>query len=471
MPLWLEIFIEIAAVSNIVFVIIENKRPAHALAWMLIITFIPVLGLLMFFFFGMEHNQERLISSDRLNVLKSHTLENYSEYVTKPSEAYRNIATMLHTTNTSYPLSSNKITPYFTFSSMSADMLRDIENAKDHIHFQFFKFENDEMGRRFADALVRKAKEGVSVRVQYDDAANYFRKRFFRRMKKEGVEIQSFIKIYLPLISAQANLRNHRKVVVIDGKIGYLGGMNIAQRYDTGLKWGCWRDTHCRIEGPAVSELQTSFLVDWQFSSRHFLDSGRFYPKMENLPAPGSDSIVQILTSGPMDEWKVIMQGLVRIISQATRYVYIQSPYFIPTEAVSLALKNAALSGVDVRLIIPYRGDRGSLTAEASKSYIEEIMAAGVKVFFYNKGFMHSKAVVADDTFCTIGSTNMDIRSFELDFEINAFIYDSSLAVRMRQVFEKDLEDSTLIDYDRWRSRPRIKKFRESFSRLFSPLL
>ncbi|MGM9736317.1 MAG: cardiolipin synthase [Candidatus Cryptobacteroides sp.] len=471
MPLWLEIFIEIAAVSNIVFIIIENKRPAHALAWMLIITFIPVMGLLLFFIFGMEHNQERLISEDRLAKLKRHTLDNYSEYVTKPADAYCNIATMLHAANTSYPLGGNAITPYFRFSDMSADLLRDIENAKDHIHFQFFKFENDEMGRFYADALVRKAKEGVQVRVQYDDVANYFRKGFFRRMKKEGVEIQSFIKIFLPFISAQANLRNHRKVVVIDGKIGYLGGMNIAQRYDTGLKWGCWRDTHCRIEGPAVSELQTSFLVDWQFSSKHFLDGDRYYPKMENLPAPGSGSIVQILTSGPMDEWKVIMQGLVRIISQAKRYVYIHSPYFIPTEAVSLALKNAALAGVDVRMIIPYRGDMGSLTTDASRSYLEEVMAAGVKVYFYDKGFMHSKAIVADDSFCTIGSTNMDIRSFDLDFEINAFVYDPELAVRMRQEFEKDLEDSTRIDYDRWRKRPAIKKFRESFSRLFSPLL
>ncbi len=471
MSLGLEIFLSIAVVSNIIFIISENKRPVHALAWMLVITFIPVFGLILFFFFGLNHNHEKLIPEQKLDTLKQHSLDNYMEYLAKPSDEYADIATMLYSANKSLPLSSNKITPYFAFADMKADLLRDIENAKHHIHFQFFKFENDETGRLFADTLIRKAKEGVEVRVQYDDAANYFRKGFFYKMKKEGVQVQSFIKIYLPLISAHANLRNHRKVVVIDGKIGYLGGMNIAQRYDTGLKWGCWRDTHMRIEGPAVSELQTSFLVDWQFSSKIFLDKAEFYPKMENLPTPGSDSLVQILTSGPMDEWNVIMQGLVRIISHARKYVYIQSPYYIPSDAVSLALKNAALAGVDVRMIIPYRGDMGSLTADASKSYIEEIMAAGVKVYFYTKGFMHSKAIVSDDKFCTIGSTNMDIRSFSLDFEINAFIYDSAIALQVKDAFLKDLEDSALTHYEQWRKRPKSWKFRESFSRLFSPLL
>ncbi|MGN0191367.1 MAG: cardiolipin synthase [Candidatus Cryptobacteroides sp.] len=471
MPHWLEIFISIAAASCIVFVIIDNRRPVHALAWLLIIIFIPVLGLVLYFIFGMDHHRERLIREDRLGELKHHTASKWKDYIASPEAEYENIASMLYAANTAYPLGGNDITPYFTFADMRDDLLRDIASARDHIHFQFFKFENDEVGRMFADALISKAKEGVEVRVQYDDVANYFRRGFFARMKKEGVQVQSFIRVYLPFISSRANLRNHRKVVVIDGRVGYLGGMNIASRYDTGLKWGCWRDTHMRIVGPAVSELQTSFLTDWQFSSHKFIDGDRYYPSVPLIPAPSGSSTVQILTSGPMDEWNVIMQGFVRIISRARRYVYIHSPYYIPTESISTALKNAALSGVDVRLLIPYRGDMGSLTAEASKSYIDEILAAGVKVYFYRKGFLHSKAIVSDDSFCTIGSTNMDIRSFELDFEVNAFIYDSRIAIRLKEEFLKDLEDSEPVDRDIWRNRPLWHKLRESCSRLFSPLL
>ncbi len=366
-----------------------------------------------------------------------------------------------------FPLQGNDLRVYISFDAMFTDMLSDIRKAEKHIHFQFFKFEDDPIGRAVADLLIAKAAEGLEVRVQYDDAANLGHKSFFRHLSEGGVMVQPFLKVPIPFISSSTNYRNHRKLVVIDGRIGYMGGMNVAERYSTGIRGGIWRDTHIRVAGPAVSEMQTSFIVDWQFSSKDRLLSGEYYPK---IPAEGK-VLMQVATSGPMDEWRVIMQGIVQMIAQSRSYVYIQSPYLIPTEPVLLALRNAALSGVDVRVMIPYRGDRGVVVPLATRSYVNDVLTAGVKVYFYENGYMHSKAIVSDDSIVTIGSTNMDVRSYEQDFEINAFIYDRDLAVRMKETFLNDQKHTWLVDPERWAGRPWPVRFRESLARLLSPLL
>lgn len=314
---------------------------------------------------------------------------------------------------------------------------------------------------------MRKARSGVEVRLQYDDLGNLRRKKFYRELKAAGIQVRPFLALTLPFISENINFRNHRKIVVIDGRIGYLGGMNIAERYGAGLPWGPWRDTHLRVEGPAVAELQTSFLCDWRFSKGELLAEPRYYPSC----GKAGDTLMQIISSGPMDEWHVAMQGLVRLISNARQYVYIQSPYFVPTASVMLAMKNAALAGVDIRVMFPWRGDAGQLVSLASKSYVREALAAGVKIYFYRKGFLHSKTVVSDDAFTTIGSTNVDVRSYTLDFEINAYLYDRDMALRMKEAFLRDQADSEQADLARWQHRPLFEKFKESFARLLSPLL
>lgn len=467
MPLWLQIVEVTVVVSMVLFILGDNKKPVHTLLWLLIVIFIPVVGIILYYLLGKEHRKRRLISPERLNSFKRRTLEANGEFVSSPSGRYADLASIAESMNRSICLGGNSVKLYTEFYPMVDDLLRDIAAATDHIHFQFFKFEDDNVGRLIRDALVRKAKEGVTVRVQYDDAANYFRKGFYRKMRREGVEVEPFIKIYLPFLSDTSNLRNHRKVVVIDGKIGYLGGMNIADRYGKGLKWGVWRDDHARIEGPAVAEMQTSFLTDWQFSSKRFVDGERYYPKI------GSAGFVtmQILTAGPFDEWRVIMQGYIRAITRARSYIYMQTPYFIPTEPVMLALRNAALAGIDVRLMIPYRGDAGQVVMLASMSYLEEALSAGVKVEFYRKGFLHSKTMVSDDAFVTVGSSNVDIRSYELDFEINAFIYDEDLAVKAKDIFLEDEKSCDRVTLEQWQARARFQKFRESLARPLSPLL
>lgn len=464
----LNILFAAALISLIILIISQNRHPVRTLAWILILCLLPGLGLVLYLLFGTDKRKDRLISDKRLDQLKSEVAASNSMMLRKQvPNGHEDLATLLWMTNKAIPLAGNDVRVYTSFDPMLEDLLADMDKATDHVHFEFFKFEDDKVGRLVGEKLRELAAKGLEVRVTYDSAANLTRYKFYRWLRKGGVQVHSFLPVILPFLTSTTNYRNHRKIVVIDGKVGYLGGMNIADRYSKGIRGGVWRDTHARIQGPAAAELQTAFLVDWQYCSRRFVSGDRYFPCVE----PCGDSIVQIATSGPMDEWKVTMQGMIRLITQAQRYVYIESPYFIPTEPVMLALKNAALSGVDVRIIIPYHGDKGVLVPLASRSYVEEALIAGVKIYFYGGGYLHSKTLVSDGTVCTVGSTNLDVRSFEQDFEINAFIYDAAVSRKLRDAFLSDMENSTRVTLEQWRKRSTWEKFKESFARLFSPIL
>jgi len=375
---------------------------------------------------------------------------------------------MLRKMNKSFLLSGNDVEIITDFRTMSDRLVSDIEGARHHINMLFFKFEDDAAGRRIADALIRKAEDGVQVRLIYDDAGNLMvPRRFYRRLRRHGIKVRGFMRIFLPILSRDYNSRNHRKVVVIDGEVGYMGGMNIAQRYAEGLRWGIWRDTHIRITGPAVSELQTSFLTDWKFTKGDKPDLDSMYP----CNPPSGNTLMQIVTGGPMDKWNVMMQAYMTAIASARHHAYLQSPYFIPPEPIMKTLQNAALSGVDVRVMIPYRSDKGVLPPWASRSYFKEALNAGIRIYLYRKGYMHAKTMTIDDSLVTIGSTNIDFRGFEQDFEINAFMYDESMARQQRDIFLEDLKDAELIDPLEWDKRPFIDKAKESVARIFSPVL
>ena len=448
--------------------ITENRHPVKTFCWILIICILPVFGLVLWFFFGTSKRNKRLIDEKQLKVLKSIVVRTYPDRIEENIQGNSaDLSKLLWMTGRSIPLKGNSLKVYTVCQEMYDDLVRDLKTATDHIHFEFFKFEDDPIGRRIGEILIAKARAGVQVRVQYDHVANYFRGKFYNWLKEGGVEVEPFLKVSLPFLSSDTNYRNHRKIVIIDGRIGYAGGMNIAQRYATGIKRGNWRDTHFRVVGPAVSEMQVVFLTDWCFSRKELLDDQRFFPRVES-----DDNVtMQIASSGPMDQWNVTMQGMMRIITRAKSYVYIQSPYLIPTEPVMSALRDTALAGVDVRLMIPYHGDRGVIPALASRSYVAQALEAGVKVYFYNGGYLHAKTIVSDDEIVTIGSTNLDVRSFEQDFEINAFIYDSNLAVQMKEIFLRDQDDCSWVTAEQWAYRPKLEKVKESVARLFSPLL
>lgn len=469
---WLALVLEtlfvIIWVGTIFVVITENRNPVKTLAWVMVLVFLPVVGFALYVFFGMDMRKEKVIGKRSLSKLLKEALLNYRDYaVPEPSPPYEKLVHMMRHANQSYLLPANKVTTFTDFPSVLLDLLRTIASAESHIHVQFYIFMDDAVGRLLRDALIDKARQGVKVRLLYDDVGSWkANSRFFRAMKEEGIEVYPFGEVKFAAFAKRANYRNHRKVVVIDGEIGYVGGMNVAERYYKGVSWGHWRDTHIRIDGMAVNALQTSFFVDWYYASRVLVCDSCCFPK---VPRQG-DTDMQIVTSYPMGEWKAIMQGMLQVISQSRRYLYIQTPYFLPTEPILTALRNAALAGVDVRVMVPRRGD--SLLADlASHSYYKEVMTAGVKIYQYEAGYLHAKVMLADDDFVTVGSTNMDFRSFEHNFEINAFIYDPAVVKEMKCIFMNDLEHSSRIIAEEWRKRPLWNRFWESLVRLLSPLL
>ncbi len=470
MDFTLKHIVVLTVILGTIFVIIsENRNPVKTIAWCMVLTFMPVIGLILYILFGMGNRHRKLVKDEDLSRFKDVTeIIQSDEIISDLPARHKSLAEMLCRMNRSYPLNGNNVEIMTDFRTMSDRLVSDIEVARHHINMLFFKFEDDAAGRRIADALIRKAEEGVQIRLIYDDAGNLMvPRRFYRRLRQHGIQVRGFMRIFLPILSRDYNSRNHRKVVVIDGEVGYMGGMNIAQRYAEGLKWGIWRDTHIRITGPAVSELQTSFLTDWKFTKGDEPDLDSMYP----YNPPCGNTLMQIVTGGPMGKWNVMMQAYMTAIASARRHAYLQSPYFIPPEPIMKTLQNAALSGVDVRVMIPYRGDKGILPPWASRSYIKEALNAGIRIYLYRKGYMHAKTMTIDDSLVTIGSTNIDFRGFEQDFEINAFMYDGRLAVQQREIFLKDQKDAELIDPLEWDKRPLTDKAKESVARVFSPVL
>ena len=292
---------------------------------------------------------------------------------------------------------------------------------------------------------------------------------FFERMRDAGIDIHSFMPVRFPAFTSKVNYRNHRKLCVIDGKVGFIGGMNIAQRYVKGDKKQAWRDTHLRIEGGGVYAIQRAFLVDWYFVDRTLVTNRQYYPPVSAHIR--NNCLVQIVTGSPISPWPDIMQGYVRILLQAQKYVYMETPYFLPTEPVLFAMRTAALAGVDIRLMLPRHAD-AKLVEWASRSYVMEAIEAGVKVYLYTAGFNHSKLLVSDDNLCTIGSTNIDFRSFENNFEANAFFFDEGMAQRVKAVYLRDEAKSILVDdVSYFVKRPFLQRLFESTVRLLSPLL
>ena len=346
-------------------------------------------------------------------------------------------------------------------------LFADIEKAEKHIHIEYYVLLDDELGMKFQQALIRKAKEGVEVRIIYDSfGSRPAKRRFFEDFRKAGIETEPFLRLSLSRLTARLNYRNHRKIVVIDGRIGYTGGMNIAQRYVDGFDWGCWRDTHARIEGKGVQGLQSVFLIDWYFVSQTLITSREYFPILDNY----GDCPMQIVNSGPLNENSEISHGIMQAIYDARKSIFIQTPYFLPPEAMAEALEAAAIRGVDVRMMMSKRSDV-PLVQRASFSYIKDMLKAGVKVYMYHKGFLHSKMMVFDGSLTLVGSANFDGRSFEQNFEVEAFVYDEKLGAQANNIFVEDQRFSAPVSLREWSKRSASKRFVDSFLRLFAPLM
>jgi cardiolipin synthase len=452
-------------------VLMDNRQPAKTVAWVMVLSFIPVVGVIIYFFFGQNFRKERIISQRSLDELTKRSMLEFAEQRNLHlPEHSRQLLKLFANQSMALPFKDNSADIYTDGYDFFLSLLRDIGRAQDHIHIDTYIIENDALGRLLCDALIDKARQGVEVRLIYDDVGCWrVKDRFFDRMRKEGVKVQPFMPVRFPALTGKVNYRNHRKICIIDGEIGFIGGMNIAMRYIKGESGRPWRDTHLRIVGGAVYALQRAFLIDWYFVDSTLITDHRYYPNSTRIEE--NNCLAQLVTSSPIQPWPDIMQGYVKILLEAKKYVYMETPYFLPTEPILFAMRTAALSGVDVRLMVPMHGD-AKLVEWACKSYLGEVVEAGVKVYLYEPGFNHSKIMVSDDYLSTCGSTNIDFRSFENNFEANIFFYDNEMALRIKNIYLED--EKYCIDIEELRDfthRSFVQRLWESLVRLLSPLL
>src|SRR6185312_10020640 len=354
------------------------------------------------------------------------------------------------------------------------EVLKALSEAKNHIHIEYYIYEDDEIGTEIGNLLIKKAREGVAVRFIYDDfGSSSIRKEFVSSLNANGVKSFPFFKINFISFANRINYRNHRKIIVIDGQTAFVGGINVSDRYinkpgDT--KSLFWRDTHIRIDGPGVQYLQYLFLCDWNFCANEKLVPDQlFFPNENNLARKG-DKIVQIAASGPDSETPAILFSILQAINLATTEILITSPYFIPGESLIDALVIASLSGISVKLLVPGISD-SILVNFAARSYYGNLLKAGVEIYQYTKGFVHAKTLVADSKIAIVGTANMDFRSFDLNFEVNAIVYDVAAANELRNVFYDDLKNAEMLDPTEWANRSKFKQMLEKMARLVSPLL
>jgi cardiolipin synthase len=458
-------------------IVFENRNPLKTLSWLLVILFIPVIGIIVYFFFGRNYRKQKiytrksLTDSARLADHADHQVMLLSSVLAGETDAVRSKEHLIHLmlkNNRSLLTLDNRIDLLVNGRQTFPAMLDAIASANHFIHLEFYRIEPDTLGMEFSELMKRKAREGVQVRVIYDDVGSWsIRKPYIKMMREAGVQIFPFMPVRFPSFSSKINFRNHRKILVVDGKVGFVGGLNIADKYLHGLPHlGPWIDTHLRVEGEAVAALDRVFLSDWDFVSGEELPPDGSLRHVEHT---GNRCLVQVASSGPDTDWATIMQVYFSAIATAKSSIYLTSPYFSPDESLLTALKTAALSGVDVRMIFPESTD--SIIANwNTRSYITELLEAGVRIFLYRKGFIHSKYLLVDNIFSSVGSPNVDVRSFDLDFEVTALIYDPDFALRLGVLFSEDLKNCIEVTLAEWEKRSRRERYKESLARIFGPL-
>lgn len=455
----------LSILTVIIVILGENRNPVKSLAWVTILTLLPAVGLFLYFFFGRNVKNKRMISRRLKRRLRKLS---YTPCHTSASlrSASRQLLAKEVNTMTGYTLCAGNSVEIFSQGKDKFDALvADLSSATQFINLQYYIFENDNIGMQIASILKQKARQGVKVRVIYDHVGSWHvRNKFFSDMRRNGVEAYPFFKVAFLPFASRVNWRNHRKLVIIDGHTGYVGGMNIADRYITGQpRFRSWRDCHLRIQGPAVAELQYSFARDWAFMGHTPLEQ-------PCSSTPCGDVVLQMVTGGPMSQWNSLAMTYIRAIGLAKRRIWIQTPYFMPPDPLLRALQAAALSGVDVRLMIPRRSD-AMLLSYASRSYIGECLQSGIKVYSYNAGMLHSKVMIVDDDLSSVGSTNFDFRSFEHNFECTQLIYSPSVNLALRNQFTSDQASASRLLPEQWRKRTHGRRFLESIMRLLAPLL
>ncbi len=474
----------VIALSAAFFLIRNNQNPRKTLSSLLFLIAFPFIGLAIYYFFGQEYRKAKIFKRKDLNSNK--LVEKWNDRLFTSDEQLESYddsfledrvkMVKLLRRNQKVPLTlHNDLEVLYNGKNTFDAIFQAIKEATHHIHLEYFIFNDDTIGNQFIDHLIEAKERGVEVKLIYDSVGSSLSRAAKRRMTNAGIDHYPFMPVLFSKFTRKANYRNHRKIVIIDGHIGFLGGINVSDDYVNSPNQDpadYWRDTHLRIEGHAVKSLQAQWLLNWFFvcekddQEAHDGIHDGYFPEVDEK----KNKPVQIAASGPDTDWANIMEAFFAAINSAEKRIRINTPYFIPNESILTALKSAARSGIEVELMLPRKGDSWA-ARYASRSYFEELLESGIKIIWYCKGMLHAKTMVVDDKFVTIGTCNMDYRSFDLNFEINALIFDQETAANLNAKFEEDLNDCEIIDLEKWVQRSKTYKFKESFCRLWAPLL
>ncbi|WP_218841521.1 cardiolipin synthase [Winogradskyella undariae] len=463
------------ALSAVATILLKKLNPTKALSYIIGLLALPFLGLIVYYLFGQEYRKTKIFS--RKNVLNQTIIKKIQDQLELDTKEINEVDDLLDQKSKLIPLLYNSEKSKLTINNevkliKNGDdkfklLFKDIKEAKDHIHLEYFVIQDDQIGTELLNLLCEKSREGLEIRIVIDDVGSSISSKMKRKIKDCGIQMHSFMPVLFSKFTGQMNYRDHRKITVIDGKIGYVGGINVSDHYVNANNDRYWRDTHIRLVGEAVKPLQILFFTTWDFVSDDGLEiSKSYFPDhdcKENVP-------LQIAASGPDTDWSNIMEAIFVAITNAEDHVYITTPYFIPNSEILTALQVIARSNIEVKIIVPKTSD--SWIAEyATNSYLEMLLEAGVEVYHYTKGFVHAKTMVVDGVFSTVGTTNMDYRSFNINFEVNALIYSKKISSELTAFFNEDLKDCEKLELQSWKKRSKRKKNIEAIARLMAPLL
>jgi len=466
-------------------IVLDNRHPQVAIAWLLAIYFIPYVGVIVYIFAGVNWKSKKIVKNrpeEFFGVQLKSILERQRHYLQqhrsdKDNDVMKVITLLLNSSNSIITL-NNSVRAYFGGNRLFPRMLADLAAARSSIHMEFFIWKSDALGNKILEILVERARAGIEIRLIFDGVGSFARisREYKRRLQRAGIEFRTFLDPKNPLFGRLINYRNHRKIVVIDGEIGYTGGMNIGDEYITGGKrFACWRDTHMRLRGESVRLLQGVFLIEWHNSGAGLLRDRKYFP---GVPSDGSQQPefagrrlpVQVICSGPDSTWDSLKLLFFTLISNANEEVLIQSPYFIPDESIQSAMETAALGGVRVRFMMTGVPDK-RIAYWAAQTYFQRMLKAGVEILLYQAGFFHPKMIVVDGRMATVGTANLDIRSLQLHYELNLVVYDRDSARQLRQQFDRDAGQCRKIAAADIAEQSTAVRLRNSISRMFAPLL
>lgn len=478
MSIYLIILLYLLVVLTVVVIIVNTNSTSKALAYLMMVFIFPVAGIIIYFSVGVNYRKRKLykkkleIDEQKRSELDVE-LKKYRSDILNHSKKLNYFQKLAESEHQELLLTTNQKTDLLINGEEKfPKLIEDLKSAKKFIHIEYYIYENDNIGNEIAEILMEKAQQGIEVRFIYDDfGSSGLQAKFKQKLKKSGVEAVPFYKIKWLFFASRINYRNHRKIVVIDGKVGYIGGINVSDKYiNNGKNSLFWRDTHLRIEGLAVHLLQHAFLVDWNFCARQNIElTPRYFPK-NKTESEAPKQLVQIVSSGPDSDYPNILYAMVQAIMLSREEILITTPYFIPDDTFLDALKIAALSGVKIKILVPGVSDSVFVNL-VSTSYYQKLLEAGIEIYRYKKGFVHAKTMICDDLVSFIGTTNLDHRSFDLNFEIHAIVYDEELTQQHKTIMQEDFRNTEKLELSEWKKRSMLKIFMERIARLFSPLM